>query len=127
MTKGLGQRCWVESGWVYFTRGADIWRTPESETGDEEMVLEGRLFEDSGWWQVRAETLYFIDYAEGSLTDRWVLKRMDLSSRDIVELAELPQEPNRINGLSVAPDESWFVYVVDNTTEQDLMMIEDFE
>ena len=52
---------------------------------------------------------------------------MNLSTRKIVEMDVLPQPPAHRNGLSVAPDESWYVYTVDNSTEQDLMMIEGFE
>ena len=126
VTRGAGNRCWVSAGWVYFGRGADVWRTSESGTSEEELVLEGRLFQGSGHWQVRGEALYFIDFEEGWRAGRWALKRMDISSRKIVDLAELPQEPAQVNGLSVAPDERWFLYVVDNSTEQDLMMIENF-
>ena len=75
---------------------------------------------------MRGEALYFIGFGEGWRSGRWALKRMDISSREIVDLAELPQEPAQVNGLSVALDESWFLNVVDNSTEQDIMMTENF-
>ena len=125
VTSGKGERCWVRGGWVYFGRDADLMRIPESG-GREEVVLEGRLFPDSGHWQVVGEWLYFIDFDEGLRAERWMLKRMDLESRSIEEVVELPRKPRQQNGLSLAPDESWFLYVVDNVNEQDLMMIEGF-
>ena len=84
------------------------------------------MFESSSHWQVRGDWLYFIDFAEGRSAERWALKKVNLSGERIVDVAELPQPPS-INGLSVAPDESWFLYTVDNSAEQDLMMIEGLE
>lgn len=42
-------------------------------------------------------------------------------------MEELPQQLAHRNGLSVAADENWFVYTVDNSAEHDLMMIEPLE
>ena len=66
----------------------------------------------------------FIDFKEGRRTGRWALKRLELATRDIGDVVELPREPRAQNGLAVAPDETWFLYTVDNTEEQDLYMIE---
>ena len=125
-TRGPDTRCWVSDGWLYFGRAADVWRTALDGTGEEERVLKGRLYPESGHWQVLGNLLYFIDFEEGRDSERWMLKRMDLSSRQIEEVVQLPQQPSVTNGLSVAPDETWFLYTVDNTTEQDLMIIEGF-
>jgi Tol biopolymer transport system component/DNA-binding winged helix-turn-helix (wHTH) protein len=127
LTGEAGQRCWVQNGWLYFGRDDGVWRIREDDSGEKEPILEGRLFPDSGHWQVLRERLYFIDFAEGWETGRWALKRLDLETRQIADVVALPLPPARINGLSVSPDESWFVYTVDNMSEQDLMMIEEFE
>ena len=127
VTHSGGGRCWVSGGYVYFGRGADILRVPEQASSSEELVLEGTQFLNSGFWQVRDDWLYFIDFDQGWRSGRWALKKMKLSTREIVEMQELPQQPAHRNGLSVAADESWFVYTVDNSAEQDLMMIEGLE
>ena len=85
------------------------------------------LFPDSGHWQVIDDRLYFIDFEAGWASGDWALSRLELATGAVTKIANLPQEPSERNGLSVAPDESWFLYNVDNTNEQDLMMIEGLE
>ena len=127
VSHGEAARCWASEGWIYFGRGADVIRAPEARTSEQEVVLEGRLFPGCAHWQVLNGRLYFIDFEEGMRTGRWTLKRMDLASRNIQDVVELPREPRAQNGLSVAPDETWFLYTVKNSDEQDLYLIDGFD
>jgi Tol biopolymer transport system component/DNA-binding winged helix-turn-helix (wHTH) protein len=122
-----GQRCWASAGFVYFTRGADLWRIPENGKGDEELVLEQRLYEGSGHWQVIGDRLYFIDFEQGRREGVWKLKRLDLSTTEVVEMLNLPREPSSVNGLALSPDETWLLYTVDNQDQQDIYAIEGFD
>ena len=126
VTDARGARCWASGGWLYFGRHSGVWRIRPDGEGDEQQVLTDGLFPDSGHWQVLGDRLYFINFEKGWTSGDWTLSRLDLSSGKVIVAADLPQEPSERNGLSVAPDESWFLYTVDNTNEQDLMIIEGF-
>lgn len=127
ISKGQGRRCWAAGQWVYFGRDEDIWRARQDGEGDDELVLAGRLFHGSAHWQVRDSSLYFIDFQEGLTLGRWALKKLDLSNGKESELIELPRPPGRGNGLSVASDESFILYTVENMSQTDLMLIKGFE
>ena len=112
---------------VYFPREQDhpdLWRVPV-EGGEETLVLEGQRA-SRGCWDVRNDGLYFVDFAEGARSGNWFVKRLDLDSGEVVEIASLDREPGPANCLTVSPDGSWLLYTRQEPDEQDLMLLDNF-
>ena len=112
---------------VYFAREgghADLWRVPV-EGGEETLVLEGQRAY-TGCWDVRNDGLYFVDFAEGERSGNWFVKRLDLDSGEVVEIATLGEQPRPSACLSVSPDGSWLLYSQQEPDEQDLMLVDNF-
>ncbi len=112
---------------VYFAREdrhPDLWRVPV-EGGEEKLVLAGqRAYR--GCWDVRNDGLYFVDFADGERSGDWLVKKLDLDSGEVVEIATLGGEPALSNCPTVSPDGSWLLYSRREPAEQDLMLVDNF-
>ncbi len=112
---------------VYFAREdshPDLWRVPV-EGGEETLVLKGQRAY-AGCWDVRNDGLYFVDFAEGARSGNWLVKRLDLDSGEVVEIATLGGRPSVSNCLTVSPDGTWLLYTRQEPAEQDLMLEDNF-
>ncbi len=136
VTHSGGERSWESGGFLFFQREGDIWRIP-TVGGKESVVRTARDLGLQGWtgvgslpyWTVWGSTHYFFsppDPEETQGAARWWLKKFNIDTGLTTKVVPLPKEPAPVNGLSVARDGTWFVYVVDDSQEQDLMRLENF-
>ena len=112
---------------VYYTKVAEIgpglWRVPV-DGGEEERVLESVRF---GYWAVWRTGIYFIDFDSPSGAGR-PLKFFDFQSRRVTQPGTVENTVKWTNtpGLAISPDGRWVLYTSLESTDADLMLVDNF-
>jgi hypothetical protein len=107
--------------WVYFVKRppaeSGIWKTPTAG-GREEKVVGDVIFGLS--YTVGKSGLYYIAGPDAAH------KLMHYSLRHAKEFELLTHEQLNQNGVAVAPDENWLLYVRAIQADTDLMFVDNF-
>ncbi len=112
---------------VYFTKVAEIgpglWKVPV-DGGEEERVLESVRF---GYWAVGRTGIYFIDFDMPSEAGR-PIKFFDFLSRRVRQLGTVENTVKWTNtpGFAISPDGRWVLYTSLESTNADLMLVDNF-
>jgi len=112
---------------VYYTNVAEIgpglWSVPV-EGGEEERVLESVRF---GYWAVARGGIYFIDFDVPSEAAR-LMKFFDFESRRVTQLGTVENTVSWTTtpGFAVSPDGRWVLYTSLESTDADLMLVDNF-
>jgi Tol biopolymer transport system component len=112
---------------VYFAKvpemGAGLWSIP-SGGGEERRVLDSVRF---GYWAVRRHGIYFVDFDVPDDTPR-PLRFYDFQSRRVTQLGVVEDTVSWTNtpGFAISPDERWLLYSSLESTDADLMLVDDF-
>ncbi len=114
---GFGSWPSADGAYVYYRRDTnqELWRVPESG-GQATKVLD-----DVSTWPVPVpEGIYYLDSAENGR-----LRFMDFATGASTTLAH--NLGQRIAGMTVSPDRRTFLYTRVDSTEADLMLVENFK
>ena len=112
---------------VYYTKvpevGPGLWSVP-TEGGKEELVLDSVRF---GYWAVARKGIYFIDFDVPSEAARPV-RFFDFQSRRVQLLGILENTVRWTNtpGFAISPDGRWLLYTSLESTDADLMLVDNF-
>ena len=112
---------------VYYTKVAEIgpglWKVPV-DGGEEERVLESVRF---GYWAVGRTGIYFIDFDMPSEAGR-PIKFFDFQSRRVKQLGAVENTVKWTNtpGFATSPDGRWVLYTNLESTDADLMLVDNF-
>jgi Tol biopolymer transport system component len=112
---------------IYYTKvpevGPGLWRVPAAG-GAEERVLESVRF---GYWAVAPSGIYFIDFDVPSDAPRPV-KFFDFQSRQVTQLGTVENTVSWTNtpGFAISPDSRWLLYSNLESTDADLMLVDNF-
>lgn len=112
---------------IYYTQvpeiGSGLWSIP-SEGGEEVRVLESVRF---GYWAVVRNGIYFIDFDVPNDAPRPV-KFFNFQSRQVVRVGAVEKTVAWTNtpGFAVSPDSRWLLYSSLESTDADLMLVDDF-
>jgi hypothetical protein len=112
---------------VYYTKVAEIgpgrWSVPVGG-GEEERVLESVRF---GYWTIARSGIYFIDFDVPRDAAR-PLKFFDFQSRRVNQLGTVESTVNwtYTPGFAISPDGHWVLYTSLESTDADLMLVDNF-
>jgi dipeptidyl aminopeptidase/acylaminoacyl peptidase len=112
---------------VYYTKvpeiGPGLWRVPAGG-GDEVRLVESVRF---GYWTVARNGIYFIDFEVPAGAPRPV-RFFNFESRQITEVGTLEKTVAWSNtpGFAVSPDGRSLLYTSLETTDADLMLVDNF-
>ena len=112
---------------VYYTKVAEIgpglWKVPV-DGGEEERVLESVRF---GYWAVGRTGIYFIDFDTPGEAGR-PIKFFDFLSRRVRQLGTVENTVKWTNtpGFAISPDGRWVLYTSLESTNADLMLVDNF-
>jgi Tol biopolymer transport system component len=112
---------------IYYTKVAEIgpglWSVPVNG-GDEERVLPSVRF---GYWAVAPHGIYFIDFDVPSDAPRPV-KFFDFRSRRVTQIGAVENTVAWTNtpGFAISPDGRWLLYSSLESTDADLMLVDNF-
>ena len=93
-------------------------------TAEEERVLESVRF---GYWAVGRTGIYFIDFDMPAEAGR-PIKFFDFQARRVKELGTVENTVKWTNtpGFAISPDSRWVLYTSLESTEADLMLVDNF-
>jgi Tol biopolymer transport system component len=112
---------------IYYTRvpemGPGLWSVP-SDGGEEVRVLASVRF---GYWAVARHGIYFIDFDVPRDAPR-PLRFFDFQSRRVTQVGTVENTVSWTNtpGFAISPDGRWLLYSSLESTEADLMLVDDF-
>jgi len=112
---------------IYYTKvpeiGPGLWSVPV-RGGDEERVLESVRF---GYWAVARRGIYFIDFEVPGDAARPV-RFFDFQSRRVTEVGKVENTARWTNtpGFAISPDGRWLLYTSLESTDADLMLVDNF-
>jgi Tol biopolymer transport system component len=112
---------------IYYTRvpemGPGLWSVP-SDGGEEVRVLASVRF---GYWAVARHGIYFIDFDVPRDAPR-PLRFFDFQSRRVTQVGTVENTVSWPNtpGFAISPDGRWLLYSSLESTEADLMLVDDF-
>jgi Tol biopolymer transport system component len=112
---------------VYYTKvpemGPGLWSVP-SDGGAEERVIESARF---GYWAVTQPGIYFIDFEVPPEAPRPV-RFFDVKSRQVTQVGIVENTVRWTNtpGFAVSPDRRWILYSSLESTDADLMLVDNF-
>lgn len=112
---------------VYYTKVAEIepglWSMP-TDGGEEVRVLDSVWF---GYWAVVRKGIYFIDFSVARGAPRPV-KFFNFQNRQVTEIGSVEKTVAWDNtpGFAISPDSRWLLYSSLETTEADLMLVDNF-
>ena len=75
------------------------------------------------------EGVYFVEHEDSAVSGvEWFLKFLDLESSETSVAAQLERPLGGVGSVpvAVAPDRSWFLYVSQDQSDADLMLVEGF-
>jgi dipeptidyl aminopeptidase/acylaminoacyl peptidase len=103
--------------------GAGLWSIPV-EGGDERRVLDAPRF---GYWTVARTGIYFVDFNGAADAPRPV-KRYDFATRSVMQIGTVEKTVHWRNtpGFAISPDERWLLYSSLESTDADLMWVDNF-
>ncbi|MGH9844328.1 MAG: TolB family protein [Blastocatellia bacterium] len=109
---------------VYYTKGAgganSLWQTPVA--GGEEVQVLDQV--QSGYWAVLEQGIYFINLnAAPQPTIEFFSFATARTTRIAVVEKRIPFAPP---GIAVSPDGRWILLVLDEQSESDIMLMENF-
>jgi hypothetical protein len=110
---------------VYYTKVAEIgpglWSVPV-EGGEEERVLESVRF---GYWTIARSGIYFVDFDVPRDAAR-PMKFFDFESRTVKQLGTVENTVKWSNtpGFAISPDGRWLLYTSLESTDADLMLVD---
>ena len=112
---------------VYYTQvpemGPGLWSVPV-DGGEEERVLASVRF---GYWTVTHNGIYFIDFEVPSEVPRPV-RFFNFRSRQVIQVGTVEKTVTWTNtpGFAVSPDRRWLLYSSLESTDADLMLVDNF-
>jgi Tol biopolymer transport system component len=103
--------------------GAGLWSIP-TQGGDERRVLDAPRF---GYWTVARTGIYFVDFNGAADAPRPV-KRYDFATRSVMQIGTVEKTVHWRNtpGFAMSPDERWLLYSSLESTDADLMWVDNF-
>jgi Tol biopolymer transport system component len=112
---------------IYYTKVAEIgpglWSVPTGG-GDEQRILESVRF---GYWAVVRRGIYFIDFDVQSDARRPV-RFFNFQSRQVTQVGTVENTVSWSNtpGFAISPDGRWLLYTSLESTDADLMLVDNF-
>ncbi len=112
---------------IYYTKvpeiGPGLWSMPAGG-GNEERVLQSVRF---GYWAVARSGIYFIDFDVPSEGPRPV-RFFAFTSRQVTQVGTVENTVSWTNtpGFAVSPDSRWLLYSSLESTDADLMLVDNF-
>ena len=112
---------------IYYTKvpeiGPGLWSVPASG-GHEELVLKSVRF---GYWAVTRRGVYFIDFDVPSDAPRPV-RFFSFQSRQVTQVGTIENTVSWTNtpGFAISPDSRWLLYTTLESTDADLMLVDNF-
>jgi Tol biopolymer transport system component len=112
---------------IYYSKvpevGPGLWSVPVAG-GTEQRVIDIVRF---GYWAVVQRGIYFIDFGVPSDAPRPV-RFFDFQSRRVTHVGSLETTVSWMNtpGFTISPDGRWLLYTSLETTDADLMLVENF-
>ena len=108
---------------------AAVWRVP-AEGGEEVAVLDSPRPVKGGAWAAVEQGIYFIDVERSeALAAEGFLKFFHFDTGQVTRIASLGEQLATTLGqvqVAVSPDGSWLLYVQDDQSGADLMLVENF-
>ena len=106
-----------------------VWRVP-AEGGEEVAVLDSPRPVSFGAWAGVEQGIYFIDVERSeALVAEGFLKFFHFDTGRVTQIASLGEQLATTLGqvqVAVSPDGSWILYVQDDQSQADLMLVENF-
>jgi len=112
---------------IYYAKvpeiGPGLWSVP-TDGGDEQRVLESARF---GYWAVASGGIYFIDFEVPSDAPRSV-KFFNFQSRQVTQVGTVENTVSWSStpGFAISPDSRWLLYTSLESTDADLMLVDNF-
>ena len=112
---------------IYYTKvpevGPGLWSV-SVDGGEEERVLESVRF---GYWAVARSGIYFIDFDVPGEAAR-PMRFLDFQSRRVKQLGTVENTVRWTNtpGFAISPDGRWVLYTSLESTDADLMLVDNF-
>ena len=112
---------------IYYAKvpemGPGLWSVATSG-GQEERVLESVRF---GYWAVAHSGIYFIDFDVPSDAPR-PLRFFNFQSRQVTQVGTVENTVSWTNtpGFAISPDSRWLLYTSLESTDADLMLVDNF-
>jgi len=112
---------------LYYTKvpemGAGLWTIP-ARGGEELRLLESPRF---GYWAMSKSGIYFVDFDVVSDAARPV-RFFNFDSRQVTQVGALEKTVSWTNtpGFAISSDGRWLLYTSLESTDADLMLIENF-
>jgi eukaryotic-like serine/threonine-protein kinase len=112
---------------IYYTKvpeiGPGLWSVPV-DGGEEERVLESVRF---GYWAVARSGVYFVDFNVPSHAAR-PIRFFDFQSHRITQVGTVENTVRWTNtpGFAISPDGRWLLYTSLESTDADLMLVDEF-
>ena len=106
---------------------AAVWRVP-AEGGEEVAVLDSPRPVNGGAWAVVEQGIYFIDVERSeALVAESFLKFFHFDTRQVTQIASLGEQLGTAPvQVAVSPDGDWILYVQEDQSGADLMLVENF-
>jgi hypothetical protein len=103
--------------------GPGLWSVP-SDGGDEVRIVDSVRF---GYWAVVPNGIYFIDFDVPADAPRPV-RFLDFQSRQVRQIGAVEKTVSWTNtpGFAISPDSRWLLYTSLESTDADLMLVDDF-
>jgi Tol biopolymer transport system component/predicted Ser/Thr protein kinase len=119
----------ADGRYIYYVKGLNspgLWRAPATG-GEETPVLESLRAGYSAYWALSRQGVYYLerdDPADGPR--RFYLHFLDLAARKDQRVMELDNRPFNA-GLSLAPQGGSFLYSQVDSSDTDLLLVDDFQ
>jgi Tol biopolymer transport system component/predicted Ser/Thr protein kinase len=115
--------------YLYFTKGLNLpglWRIPVAG-GKESQVLKTLRAGYWAYWAVVDDGIYYLEREESSPggTPKYELRFLNLTTGKQSIVTPLEKRPYS-SGLALSPDRRWFLYTQIDTSDTDIMLVENF-